>query len=31
VFAGTGKPVRLIGVDVRFADTTPKSAQMDLL
>jgi len=30
-FARTGKPVRLIGVGVRFADTTPENAQMDLL
>jgi DNA polymerase IV len=30
-FARTGKPVRLIGVGVRFAETTPKSAQLDLL
>lgn len=30
-FARTGKPVRLIGVDVRFAETTPESAQIDLL
>jgi DNA polymerase-4 len=30
-FARTGKPVRLIGVGVRFAETTPESAQMDLL
>jgi len=27
----TGKPVRLIGVGVRFADTVPENAQMDLL
>jgi DNA polymerase-4 len=30
-FARTGKPVRLIGVGVRFAETTPQNAQMDLL
>jgi DNA polymerase IV len=30
-FARTGKPVRLIGVGVRFAETTPESAQMHLL
>ena len=30
-FARTGKPVRLIGLGVRFAETTPESAQMDLL
>ncbi len=30
-FARTGKPVRLIGVGVRFAETTPETAQMDLL
>jgi len=30
-FARTGKPVRLIGVGIRFAETTPESAQMDLL
>jgi DNA polymerase-4 len=30
-FARTGKPVRLIGVGVRFAETTPENAQMDLL
>jgi DNA polymerase-4 len=30
-FARTEKPVRLIGVGVRFAETTPESAQMDLL
>jgi len=30
-FGRTGKPVRLIGVGVRFADTAPESAQMDLL
>jgi len=29
-FARTGKPVRLIGVGVRFADTAPESAQMNL-
>jgi DNA polymerase-4 len=30
-FARTGKPVRLIGVGVRFAETTLESAQIDLL
>src|SRR6266487_2943168 len=30
-FARTGKPVRLIGVGVRFAETSPESAQIDLL
>src|SRR5436305_3649670 len=30
-FARAGKPVRLIGVGVRFAETTLESAQMDLL
>jgi DNA polymerase IV len=30
-FARTGKPVRLIGLGVRFAETTPENAQMDLL
>ena len=30
-FARTGKPVRLIGVGVRFAETAPESAQMPLL
>jgi DNA polymerase-4 len=30
-FARTGKPVRLIGVGVRFAETSPENAQMDLL
>jgi DNA polymerase IV len=30
-FARTGKPVRLIGVGVRFAEPMPESAQMDLL
>jgi len=30
-FARTGKPVRLIGVGVRLAETTPENAQMDLL
>jgi DNA polymerase-4 len=30
-FARTGKPVRLIGVGVRFAETKPESAQIDLL
>ena len=30
-FARTGKPVRLIGVGVRFAETMPESAQLDLL
>lgn len=30
-FARTGKPVRLIGVGVRFAETPTQSAQMELL
>jgi DNA polymerase IV len=30
-FARTGKPVRLIGVGVRFTETARESAQMDLL
>jgi DNA polymerase-4 len=30
-FNRTGKPVRLIGLGVRFADTAPESAQLDLL
>jgi DNA polymerase-4 len=30
-FARTGKPVRLIGVGVRFAQTMPENAQLDLL
>ena len=30
-FARTGKPVRLIGLGVRFSETTPTNAQMDLL
>jgi len=30
-FARTGKPVRLIGVGVRFAETMPVNAQMNLL
>jgi DNA polymerase-4 len=30
-FARTGKPVRLIGVGVRFAETMPETAQLDLL
>ena len=30
-FGRTGKPVRLIGVGVRFADPSPENAQMDLL
>ena len=30
-FARTGKPVRLIGLGVRFSDATPENAQMDLL
>jgi DNA polymerase IV len=30
-FARTGKPVRLIGLGVRLAETTPQNAQMDLL
>jgi DNA polymerase-4 len=29
-FARTGKPVRLIGLGVRFTETAPESAQMDL-
>jgi DNA polymerase-4 len=29
--ARTGKPVRLIGVGVRFAETTPENAQLNLL
>jgi hypothetical protein len=29
-FARTGKPVRLIGLGVRFAETMPENAQMDL-
>src|SRR5438477_6395822 len=29
--ARTGKPIRLIGVGVRFAETLPESAQIDLL
>src|SRR2546430_7301309 len=29
-FARTGKPVRLIGLGVRFAETTPENSQMDL-
>src|SRR5207244_2272429 len=29
-FGRTGKPVRLIGVGVRFAETTPENSQMDL-
>ena len=29
-FARTGKPVRLIGVGVRFAETVPQNTQMDL-
>jgi DNA polymerase IV len=29
-FARTGKPVRLIGVGVRFAETAPEDAQMNL-
>jgi DNA polymerase-4 len=29
-FARRGKPVRLIGVGVRFAETTPENSQMDL-
>ena len=29
-FGRTGKPVRLIGVGVRFAETTPENAQMNL-
>jgi DNA polymerase-4 len=30
-FARAGKPVRLIGLGVRFAETTPESAQIPLL
>jgi DNA polymerase-4 len=30
-FARTGKPVRLIGLGVRLAETAPQNAQMDLL
>jgi DNA polymerase-4 len=30
-FGRTGKPVRLIGTGVRFAETMPENAQMDLL
>jgi DNA polymerase IV len=30
-FARTGKPVRLIGLGVRFVEPMPKDAQMDLL
>jgi len=30
-FARTGKPVRLIGVGVRFAETVPENAQIELL
>jgi len=30
-FARAGKPVRLIGLGVRFADTPPEEAQLDLL
>ncbi len=30
-FARTGKPVRLIGLGVRFSETTPADSQMDLL
>jgi hypothetical protein len=30
-FARTRKPVRLIGIGVRFAERTPESSQMDLL
>ena len=30
-FARTGKPVRLIGVGVRFADPSPENAQLNLL
>ena len=29
-FGRTGKPVRLIGAGVRFAETTPENAQLDL-
>ena len=30
-FGRTGKPVRLIGAGVRFAETIPEDAQLDLL
>src|SRR5947199_5984010 len=30
-FARTGKPMRLIALGVRFAETTPENAQIDLL
>jgi len=30
-FGRAGKPVRLIGLGVRFAETMPDSAQLDLL
>src|SRR4030095_759246 len=30
-FGRTGKPVRLSGAGVRFAETTPENAQLDLL
>jgi DNA polymerase-4 len=30
-FSRTGKPVRLIGIGVRFAEATPENAQLDLL
>jgi DNA polymerase IV len=30
-FGRTGKPVRLVGVGVRFAETVPENAQMDLM
>jgi DNA polymerase-4 len=30
-FARTGKPVRLIGLGIRLAETAPQNAQMDLL
>ena len=30
-FARTGQPVRLIGVGIRFAETMPENAQIDLL
>ncbi|PYL50752.1 MAG: DNA polymerase IV, partial [Verrucomicrobia bacterium] len=30
-FGRTGKPVRLIGLGVRFAETAPENAQMSLL
>jgi DNA polymerase-4 len=30
-FGRTGKPVRLIGVGIRFADTMPEDAQLNLL